>query len=181
MADNVKIPLEDATDAQLRDHLTTFLQVELDDKVQTRAQLLAALATAGWTQPHIFVAEEPAMELASEQIVTPQAQARDLTARYEDDPVVELRIGKTGYPGGEHPASPIVNGRRLVIQRDVLVKIPYRYYLVLANAHEDQTRADPKGHPVTTRVTNFPLHDVKLPPQAEIDAWHERTKDAVAA
>lgn len=180
MADTKNIPIADASDSQIREFLTTFLQVEVG-AASSRAELLAQLSKA-WQQEHIVVLDEGELELSDEQIVTPEVQAKDLTTRYQDDPAVELKIGKTGYPGGEHPASPRVNGRQIVIQRDVLVKVPYRFYLALLNSYEDQTRADPKtGHPVVTRVTNFPLFDVKLPPQSEIDAWHERTRDVVGA
>lgn len=178
-----KIDIADASEAQLADFLTTFLQVEVDrTKVDTAAKLRAQITKAGWSAEHIFVqaaASEPAT--AKEQVKSPRVEGKVLTTRYEDDPQVELRIGSTGYPGGEHPASPCHNGTMLVIQRNMLVKVPYRFYLVLKDSFEDQTRADSKGHPVVTRVTNFPLFDVKLPPQEEIDAWFERTKDVVGA
>lgn len=172
-------PIEEATDDQLRSFLTTFLQIEVGPTVNSRAKLLAELSRA-WKQPFIHVGEDAELVLQDSD-VAPSPVVKDLSALYQDDPKVELVLDTTAYPGGEEPASPNVNGKMLVIQRGVKVRVPYRFYDALLNAFEDKTVQDPNdpGKLVVTRVSNFPMREVKLPPQAEIEAWFERTKDKV--
>lgn len=174
----VKKPIEDASDAELRTFATTTLQLELADSA-TRAQILGAMSKVH-KQPFINIAEDTApMQAADADAPKVKREAKNLTHRYQDDPVVECVVAKTSYVGGEEPAAPNVNGVQLVIPRDILVKIPYRFYLALKDSHEDITRPNDRGQPVTTRINNFPMSDVVMPPKAEIEAWFERTKDKV--
>ncbi len=170
-----KKPLEDASDAELRTFATDFMQLEIAQSA-TRTQMLAQLSKV-WKQPFINVAAEAQAAQTGE--VKPEVVRKDLTPRYQDDPVVLCKIGTTSYPGGEEPAAPNVNGIQLVVPRQVPLRLPYRVYLALKDSYEDFTRPDANGHPVTTRTTNFPFEEVTLPPQAEIDAWFARTKDKV--
>lgn len=172
-----KKPIEEASDADLRAFAIDFMQLELAENA-TRAQTLAALSKV-WKQPFINVTASDDAVQGDSPAVQPKVEAKDLTTRYQDDPVVECIIGTTSYPGGEEPASPCVNGKMLVVPRNIKVKLPYRFYDALRNSYEDVSRPGPNNTITTTRTTNFPLQEVVLPPQSEIDAWHERTKDLV--
>lgn len=174
-----KLPIEDASDEQLRSFATSFLQLELDEKVKTRAQILGAI-TKAWPQPWIHVAAAPEAPVQAAGVVpTPKVEKLGFKGHYKDDPIVEVTVGTTAYPGGKHPASVSVNGsNNLVIQRNQRVAIPYRFYLALENAHEEHMVQD-GVEVVATRITNYPMQVHKLPSDEEIAAWHERTKNVV--
>lgn len=171
------IPIEEASDDQLRSFAANILQLELGDDVRSRAQLLAKIDTV-WKQAFVQVEELPELVLQNDA-TAPVVPVQQLTARYADDPKVELTIGNTSYPGGKEPVPVSVNGSpNLVIQRERRVALPYRFYLALLEAHEVQTIQEGKEL-VETRITNYPVQIHKLPSDEEVAAWHERTKDVV--
>lgn len=171
-----KIKITDATDDQLR-AFAISLQLDVAD-AKSRADLFAVLGPA-WDQDFIMAEEEDARGEA----VTPIAQVSLNTGR-DDGPMVQFKIMQTEMPGGKHPAHPCVNGKMLVMQRNMLIEAPYAFYLALQNAivgvmeqGPDQRSADGGTRPgelIATEVTNYPLSEVRLPPQSEIDAWHAR-------
>lgn len=179
-----QIKIEEATEAQLRTFASTILALELEGNVDTREKLIAAI-TLAWNQPFITLPEEDELVLDGSQVVTPEPTAQEIglnNRHYRHDPKVTLTILTTDRPGGKEPAAPSVNGSPcLVIPRGKPVTIPYRFYLALKEAHEVKFEQDEKFNWIETRHTNYPLTDVQLPPQAEIDAWFERTKDQVFA
>lgn len=176
-----KINITDATDEQIR-AFAISLQLDEDGAIASardRADLMAVLGPA-WSDDYIF-AEESDGERGD--TVTPVAQISLKTGR-DDGPLVQFKIMQTEMPGGKHPASPSVNGKMLVMQRGMLLEAPYAYYQVLQHAivgvveqGADTAGADGQRRPgdlIPTQVTNYPLSEVRLPPQHEIDAWHAR-------
>lgn len=176
-----KIKIPDATDDQIR-AFANSLQLDEDGaltKARSRADLMAVLGPA-WDQDYVF-AEEADSERGEAAI--PVSQVKLNTGR-DDGPLVQFKIMQTEMPGGKHPAHPCVNGKMLVMQRGMLIDAPYAYYLALQNAivgvveqGADTTGADGQRRPgdlIPTQVTNYPLSEVRLPPQSEIEAWHLR-------
>lgn len=174
-----KIDILEASDDQLREFATTAQGLDVTD-AKSRADLLAILGPA-WDQDYILV-DDVTPDTGAAAVPTPQVS---YTAGNRDDgPMVKFKILQTDMPGGKHPAHPSVNGRMLVMQRNMLIEAPYAYFLDLQNAKvgvieqgRDQQGADGGMRPgdmTPTEVTNYPLSEVTMPPQAEIDAWHER-------
>lgn len=174
----MNIEITDATDDQIREFASTICGIdpEVIAPATTRAKLLAVLSTV-WTQEHISV-PDPARD-AQGEIVTPTPVEVYDTSR-DDGPPTTFKILQTDMPGGKHPAAPDVNGRKLVIQRNILVKAPYAFYLALNDAKVAIPHQAPgvPGLPPPdvefTEVTNYPLSEVVLPPAADIAAWHAR-------
>lgn len=171
----MKIEIKDATDDQIREFAETTLQVDTSE-ARNRAALMAAIGPA-WPNDFIMIAD-PERD-AQGEIVTP-TPVHTFDSSRDDGPATTFKIMQTDMPGGKHPAAPDVNGRKLVIQRNVLVTAPYAFYLALTNAkvavpHQD---AGVPGLPAPevqfTEVTNYPLSEVVLPPAADIAAWHAR-------
>lgn len=176
-----KINITDATDEQIR-AFAISLQLDEDGAIASardRADLMAVLGPA-WSDDYIF-AEEPDNERGAAPV--PVAQVKLDTGR-DDGPLVQFKILQTDMPGGKHPAHPCVNGKMLVMQRNMLIDAPYAYFLALQNARvgvveqgQDQRGSDGGMRPgdmTPTEVTNYPLSEVRLPPQHQIDAWHAR-------
>lgn len=170
-------PIEEATDNELRDFLVNVLMIEAVDKLKTREKLLAAIDAAGWKQPHVMVLIAAETEVERGEEIAPKRVAETVTnnAHYKDDPLITLQIGETPLPGGNEPAYVSVNGRSVVIKRNTLVKLPYRFYLALKDAHEVQVRQDPHTlQMIHTKVTNYPIEVEERPSKAEIAAWEEK-------
>jgi hypothetical protein len=168
-----KVPLNEASDAQLRAFLTAQ-QVEGVGGARNRPELLALL-TPVWDQSYILAEAEAPQEDAAQSERAHPTSVIDYTnsAAYSQDPVVELTIGQSSLVGGKHPATPSVNGKTLVIQRGVRVKVPYRFYLDLRDSERVETDDKMNG----TSVTAYPLTIHRLPSDEEVDAWFEATKD----
>lgn len=179
-----KIAISQATDEQVRAFCETTLQLELVG-VSTRQQLEAVMGTA-WPNDYIL-ADDPFGGEDHEQIevAVPVPQKVFDTGR-DDGPTVMVKILETNMPGGAHPAAPNVNGLTLVIQRGILVGIPYAFYAALQNAvvgsvHQGPDKDGKPGELITTNVTNYPMSEVQLPPRAEIDAWIARNGSRLLA
>jgi hypothetical protein len=176
------IPIGEATDGELSQFATDVLALDISGTAG-RADLLAAIGQA-WNLPHISVPVDEG-EGGEDAARVP---LETLTTGRDDGPLVMLKILPTDMPGGKHPAVvELVGGTGpKVIQRNMLVGIPYAYYLILQNAKPGVVDQGPEqnGRPgdlITTTVTNYPLSEVQLPPQHEIEAWHERTKNRLLA
>lgn len=120
----------------------------------------------------------------------PQAVPVDATAgrkgtdpaHYSNDPKVTITIPSSDTNGGRAPFPISVNGDSILVSRDVEVKIPYRHYLVLKNAKEEvYTQSFDAGARRYTEHKSIqpavPFSVTEMPSQAEIAAFHERTKD----
>lgn len=173
-----RIPITEATDDQLRIFAETVQGLDIST-CRTRADLMGVIGPT-WEQDEIPVDDSEAELGAS---VKPQAQIVLDTGR-DDGPTVQFKIIQTEMPGGKHPAAPSVNGRTLVMQRNMRIDAPYAYFLVLQNAivgsvvqGPDQRGTDGAMRPgdlIPVEVTNYPLSEVVLPPAHEIEAWHQR-------
>lgn len=175
-----KLPIDEASDQQLRAFATDFLQIELGANVSTRAQILAEIDKA-WKQPFINVESDDAL-LLDEQVerAKPAAKRLGILQKYPDDPLVELEIASTTLPGGDKPVPVNVNGGNLLIPRETRVEIPYRFFLALKDAHEvELTQNKDTMELVKRRVTNYPLTIHRMPTEAEIAEFHRKVDGTV--
>lgn len=170
----IKLPLDNATDDQIRDFAET-MQVDTSD-AKDRAGLIALLGLV-WDQPHISV------DMPADEDALVQDQGVDMPVREEmaggigeNDPKVRLVISKTPMPGGNDPVPVGHNGRTVVIQRDVEVNLPYRFYLALLDAKREDVVQDDRSREIfATAYTNYPINVLALPGAEEIAAWRART------
>jgi hypothetical protein len=178
-----KKPIERAEEAELRDFAELVLQMDVAASTD-RADLVAKIRTA-WPADYIFVdaAGQPAAgEDGQDEAVKPEPQARLTTADSRGDPKWTIRIASTELAGGKDPVPVSVNGRNVVIQRGVEVEVPHRYVESLRNAVRVSVSQEPKTQEFTfSAFTNYPFEVIERPSRAEIEAFHERTKDLVLA
>lgn len=97
------------------------------------------------------------------------------------DPKVTISITPNKEAYGKH-VPVCVNGDNLVLEVGKEVSIPYRHYLALKNAVEivltqEQDSRTGELIEVETPAYTIQFNVLSLPSQAEIDAFHERTRD----
>lgn len=167
----IQVPIDDASD----DQLFVFAEnMGLAPGSTERPHVLATLAAA-WTQPFILVAEETI--LAEDQKERPQitVHSRMEGGAGADDPKVIVSVQQTTLPGGRDPVPVSVNGRAFVVQREMNVEMPYRFYLALAAAVRSEVHQDEVTFErYETNFTNYPLQVHELPSRQEIREWHAR-------
>lgn len=170
-----QLPIAEASLAQLKAFAET-MQLDLG-RANTEAKVRAVLAGA-WSENYIVVDDEQAN---AEQAI----RAKPLTQKVagpagSNDPIVVLKIAKTAYPGGKDPIPVSVNGRALVLQRDMQIELPYRFYEALQKAIRQEVSQDVNTGEITVDdVTNYPIQPISFPTAAEIAAWEEATNDEV--
>lgn len=95
------------------------------------------------------------------------------------DPKVKITIPETDGPGGKRGVFVSVNGVAMIVPRGKPVDIPYRYYLVLANAVKTVHEQDEETQEIiSTDVPSYPMGVNLMPPQAEIDAYYAAERSA---
>jgi hypothetical protein len=115
-------------------------------------------------------------------VVRPAAEGKSLSANYHDDPKVVVNIASDPLNGGSHHWPICVNGDQILVKRDTDVAIPYRHYLALKNARETTMRQEFDGNNQKYTTIESEQYAVRfsvvdMPGKAEIEAFHERTKD----
>lgn len=176
----MKKSIYEATDAELRGYAVNVKQVDVTG-CDTREKLIGALSPVMEDEFITVPDEETVVQFGQTERVKPNIPtAQRVVGGFDFGPIVYLKIMETEGAGGKHPASPSVNGREITVNRNQLVGIPYAHYEVLAHSYNgspSQAEADgdsPK--PIEyTHVTNYPLSEVRLPPQDEIDTWLTET------
>lgn len=182
MGKMTSIPIATASEAQLRE----FAEVQQYDIAHVRhgdvPGLLAVIQTAWQGDTILAVIEDGAAAspaFAQEAPVSLVATHSLTGGTGANDPKVILKVGQTTYPGGSQPVPLGHNGTTVVLQRNILTEVPYRYYLVLQDAirgdMSQEQRDDGKvGAMIQTEYTNYPLQHVTMPSAEEIAAWHAR-------
>jgi hypothetical protein len=172
-------PITEASDQQLRD-FCEMQQLDVSD-CKSRAELMAVLGPA-WEHDYITVLAEPEFDEDERAAMAEQVQGVDGSVIKlaggigANDPKVRLSIGQTPLPGGKDPVPVGVNGKTLVIQRNMEVEVPYRFYLALQAAIREEVTQDEKtGELHVSTITNYPMQVKALPSEEEIAAWHKRT------
>lgn len=167
-----RIPIAAASDDQLREYCDVQ-QLELAEN--TRSAMVAALGVIG--HDHILVAEDDAPTQGQTASAAPTPQMAIPTGVAGDkEPIWLVEIGETEMPGGKDPVPVSVNGKALILQRNMRIPLPHRYKLALDNAERGAVDQDERTHEITTsRVRNYPFQILERPTDAEIAAWHQRS------
>lgn len=171
MSKMTRVPIAAASDEQLR-AFCDVQQLELDN--DTRSGMLAALGVV-WGHDFILVSEnEAASDQTASAFPTPQQAIPAGVAK--DDPIWLIEIGETDMPGGKDPVPVSVNGRALVLQRNMRIPLPHRYKLALDHAVRETVDQDERTHEITTsKVRNYPFQVLERPSPEAIAAWEARS------
>jgi len=101
---------------------------------------------------------------------------------HSHDPRVVISISRTDDKRRTKDVTVQVNGVTFIIQREKEIAVPYRVYLALRDALENAAVDGDEFNPVTgdaikvwAKVPSYPFSVIEKPPQAEVDAWLERT------
>jgi hypothetical protein len=125
-------------------------------------KLVEALRVAGWTEDYIDVDAVEATSDSGQQTTVeaeakvevftkPKAERVDygvndnfpMTGIYDSE--VTLIISASGDKGGEKPVKVAVNGVAMLLPRDKVIKVPFRYYEALLHAVRLQYDPSPDG------------------------------------
>lgn len=176
-----KVPLHEATPAQLRYYADTILGLA-DIKPQHQAATLIAKIQAA--NPDAIEIEVPDdvrdHELPVAQDVVDIEAAGQADTHFSKDPRVEVIFSRTNDVTKPKTIQIAVNGDVIVAKRGVPMKIPYRHYLANQRAIETVGRetdeVNETGMPVMEFADqpSYPMERTVLPPRAEIIAWHKR-------
>lgn len=170
MSKMTRIPIAAATDEQLREYCDVQ-QLELAEN--TRSAMVAALGVIG--HDHILVAEDDVPTQGQAASAAPTPQMAVPAGAGSDDPIWLIEIGETEMPGGKDPVPVSVNGRALVLQRNMRIPLPHRYKIALDHAVRESVDQDMRTSEITTsKVRNYPFQILERPSEAEIAAWHRR-------
>lgn len=178
----MKITIADATYADLKDYAESN-GLEVGIRMPPPA-LRKLIRTAFPTLTHIEVDDnDPRFDMEpDEPVVEVVAKPRDrLTDAYRDDPKVTVMIQSDDLTG-KHHLPLMVNGDHILVQRDVPISIPMRFFRALESMVEETysqkwDRAEMRNEIITTQRRSIQYSVIDMPSQAEIIAWQERTKD----
>lgn len=146
-----------------------------------RAAPPAKPVVAGAVRPAITANGEP---VDMEPDASPAGWASGVgdPMHHSHDPKITISIARTDDKRRTKDVTVQVNGVTFQIMREKEVPVPYRVYLALKDAMEDAAVDGDEINPVTlepikvwAKVPSYPFSVIEKPPQAEIDAWMERT------
>lgn len=144
-----KIPLSEATPAELREFASVVLGLEAH-QWQNREQLRALIATTGYDKDFIEI-EEP----------KPSGPAKVVPSALDASrKTVTINIPQQHGPGGKDPVVVGVNGRVARIMRGTDVEVPEKYVEVLRNAQTVEYDKGPNGEPINPRFV--PKHPFSI-------------------
>lgn len=184
------IPLADASDRQLVDYARTFLQLDVHPNAK-RETVLSKISQGapGNEQCTIVLPDlEPEPELRQPVPAVREVLLNDDGRRFDiasqEDPRFTIIIQEQGGLGnfGKRAVPVACNGRTMLIPRGKECTIPARYYYVLKEAMENHIEDVPmednpsKVERVETEVMSYPFQIIRMPSQAELDAWNEKKK-----
>jgi hypothetical protein len=193
------IKIEDADLKVLREH-AEMQGLEVKPSMN-RTSLIALLKRSNPDLTEIpFTAEPPAavVNLAAPSAAAPIIPpAPDVTVvsggnsdglmpHYSTDPKVELTVAKTTETTRSKDVTVAVNGDVFRMQRGQRISVPYRVYLAMEIAIENQaidTGEERNGFPVRDwqAVNSYPFTVHKMPTNEEIADFHARTDSASAS
>lgn len=169
-----KIPVTDATDAQIKAFLERSLGVPKIHPATKRETLLKKLAELH--DGDTIEADDNVVSLPKEHAAAHQ-NARALSGTsFKDAPKVVVKIHMQDGPVGSQKVFLGVNARGMLVERDKPQPIPYPYYEVLANAVETQTYQNEDGEDELRHVQAYPFQVLSMPPEEEIRAWKEKAR-----
>lgn len=159
-----KIPIKDASAAQLRKFAIEHLGLEV--KGSMNRQALIALIGQAWTEEDIRVEEAP-----PEAVQSHGARARASLADGLKPGYARVQIHVSEEPGGTDPVPLGVNGSIMLVERGKDQDIPYRYYIVLKNAIKYQYDMDgDKINPIPRQIPQYPFSVIAINEPEEAQA-----------
>lgn len=185
MTTTKKIPINEATADQLREYCEVFLGIHVSPNPGTKPETIKAKILQA--KPDIeFIENEVEEEPAVPEGAAPQkvdgAKRGYGPGTSQFDPKVKIRINQSEGPGGNRGVPVGVNGQIMILPRGEVIEVPYRYYLALDQAVQATYHQDPKTHePIASVGHSYPFQVIQMPPQEDIEAWHEgqeATQDA---
>lgn len=173
---NKRVPLTEATEAQLREFATNTLGLDVKQG-SSLTQLQAAISKA-WSEPTIIVSEAqqpaPAASPKNPAVKTDPPGAHNNALVPKDshrDPRVVLIVSRQEGPGGDRSVEVSVNGTLILIPRGEQVSVAYRYYEALKNAVQTVYDQDRDNEIISRDVHAYPFQVVSMPSEAEVSAW----------
>lgn len=184
MSEYVNIPLEEATQKQLLFYANSILNLEVGNAANSatlRAKILQAQPDCAQIQAK---ADDQTKKAAAPvpTVSSPKVETKKLTAHFQDDPKVKIKIFTDGTGLRPKDVHVGVQGDVIIIQREKEVSIPYRHYLALNDAIEDVARDTDEinpntGLPIKEWVSqhSYPFQVLAMPSPEAITAWEKRT------
>lgn len=156
MTDTVSLPVEQASDEQLRWFIEHVLGIPLTRKAMKRDELLARLHQAGHSGPVQVMAGH-----GTAPTPAPEPEGAALApGSYQSGRKARIVIDRQDGPGGDRPVFVAVNGSSILIPRGepVLVGIPY--VEALTNATMTLFDQNPETGEITAR--DVPVHPFRV-------------------
>lgn len=179
MTDTVSLPVEQASDEQLRWFIEHALGIPLTRKVMKRDELLARLHQAGHSGPVQVMAghgtaptptptpASPASPVASGSLASPVASgsapaegAALAPGSYQSGRKARIVIDRQDGPGGDRPVFVAVNGSSILIPRGEPVLVGMPYVEALTNATMTLFDQNPETGEITAR--DVPVHPFRI-------------------
>lgn len=156
MTDTVSLPIEEASDEQLRWFIEHVLGIPLTRKTMKREELLANLHRAGHAGP---VQVLPGHGTAPASTPVPvDAGAALVPGSYQAGRQARIIIERQDGPGGDRPVFVAVNGSSILIPRGEPVMVGVPYVEALTNATSTLYDQHPETGEITARdVPAFPF------------------------
>lgn len=182
------IPLAEATADQARSFATDFLNIDIEADAN-EATVRAAIERAQPGVSTIFAQEaDTPIPAEGEPIPPALLKPEEVTGKLagtlgQGDPraVIEIPMVETDDDSGAADVFVGVNGRHWQLKRGVALNVPWRVVAALDLTVATIVRHDDAGDEVRHDAKRLPYHFIEKPSAAEIDAWHERTKDEFCA
>lgn len=154
-----KIPIGEATEAQLRSFATDTLGIDI--KATAKFATVRARVEQAWDKPEITVMESEPDDAKIASQASPQAVTDEQQAPEEG--MVRLVVGVTEQAGGNDPVELGVNGKIMLVPRGIEVEIPYPYFEVLKHAVQDKYDPLPDGgmKPEPRKVPLYPFQVIE--------------------
>lgn len=153
----MKVATDKATLNQLRKFATSTLGLEIAP-TSNRLQVLAQVQQA-WNEPEIDVDGEDSAAPASRKAAPKAAAPGKVNKDGEPDHKVAVMIHIVEEPGGADRVPLSVNGKAMLVERNIEQVIPYRYYKALEQAVEKRYDPLPDGkgyNPIARLVPRYP-------------------------
>lgn len=186
-----KIPINEATTAQLRDFAS--LHLGLDIRPSAKHETVLARVQSAWDKEEIIVYGETEDERQSGPKPEPVTEEQRQKMRQQGDGKIRLLIGVTEEPGGEEPVPVGINGRVMLIPRDKEVAVPLPYFRALEQAitfkyiqQVDERGNDAGLNPAPRKVPLYPFQLLSTPDEVKAaeafwDAKNEKDQERIRA
>lgn len=176
--------IDEATDAQIRDYATRFLNLDLSGN-ETPSQILAKVKKVQ-THDNIFVesdddaieaVQDAAPEIDAPVVSAPSARSSGSLGREDPRVTINIQSDMRSADGSKNDDVQVaVNGVAWLIKRGVDVDVPLRVVEALNAAKELVIRHDDEGEVMETIMPRFNIsYPNGAPSRQEIAEWHAKT------